>query len=143
GARHDHEVALPGRAPGDESEAVPVVAAGPGGHHLYGAAGQAERHRPQAGLARPVHHVVHRGEHQVVAEAVLYEARALCHRARSSARTHSRSPLRHTYARATTRMAMKTSPSRNASIPSCLKTTAQGSRNTASTSNTMKMRANT
>ncbi len=38
---------------------------------------------------------------------------------------------------------MKTSPSTKASSPSCRKTTAQGSRNTASTSNTMKMRAKT
>ena len=38
---------------------------------------------------------------------------------------------------------MNTSPSTKASSPSFLKTTAQGSRNTASTSNTMKISANT
>src|SRR5256885_7846743 len=51
GARDDHEVALPRRAPGDHAEAVPVVAGPARRHHLYGAAREAERHGPQIGRA--------------------------------------------------------------------------------------------
>ena len=54
-AGHDHQVGLPRRGPeGAGAEAVDVEARGAGRHHLDGAAGQAERHRPHARLARPV-----------------------------------------------------------------------------------------
>jgi hypothetical protein len=57
-ARHDHQVRLARARAKDDAEAVEVVARGAGVHHLDGAAGEAEGHRPERAGARPVEHVV-------------------------------------------------------------------------------------
>jgi hypothetical protein len=54
-AGDDHQVGLPRRgAKRAGAEAVHVVTARPGGHHLDRTAGQSERHRPDARLPGPI-----------------------------------------------------------------------------------------
>ena len=73
GAGDDHEVGLARRAAGHDPEALRVVAARARGHHLDGAAGEAERHEPDAVLAAPVDELVGAREDEPVAEAVVDE----------------------------------------------------------------------
>src|SRR5262249_32848546 len=62
-AGDDHEIGLPRRRPEHlGAKARDIETRGAHGHHLNGAAGQAERHGPDGALAHPVHHVVERGE---------------------------------------------------------------------------------
>ena len=53
-AGDEHHVGLARGGPQDHAEAVEVEAAGEGGHHLDGAAGQPEGQRPEARFLRPV-----------------------------------------------------------------------------------------
>ena len=53
-ARDDHDVGLAGGGAEDDAHAVLVVARGGEVHHFDGAAGEAEGHGPEGGLARPV-----------------------------------------------------------------------------------------
>ena len=60
-AGHDHDVGLPGRGAEDDAQAVLVVAGGGEVHHFDGAAGEAEGHGPEGGLAGPVGDLVEGG----------------------------------------------------------------------------------
>ncbi len=63
GARHDHQIGLPGGIAKDfGAEAVGVIAVGGGGHHLDGAAGYAERERPEGIGARQIERFLQREE---------------------------------------------------------------------------------
>src|ERR1019366_10641542 len=53
------------------AEARDIEARSAGGDHLDGAAGQAERERPDGRLAGPVEHVVHAGGDDILLELVL------------------------------------------------------------------------
>src|ERR1019366_7800475 len=73
-AGDDHEIALPRTGTEDlGAEARDIEARGAGGDHLDGAAGQAERKRPDGRLASPVEHVVHAGGDDILLELVLDE----------------------------------------------------------------------
>ena len=54
GAGHNHDVRLPGRRAENDAQAILIVARCGQVHHFDGAARQAEGHRPEGALARPV-----------------------------------------------------------------------------------------
>ena len=54
GAGYDHDVGLAGGGSEDDAQAILVVAGGGEVHHFDGAAGEAEGHGPEGGLAGPV-----------------------------------------------------------------------------------------
>lgn len=64
-AGDDHAVGLARGGAEDDAEPVEVVAGGARVHHLHGAAGEPERHGPDRAPARPVHQVVHLGDHEL------------------------------------------------------------------------------
>ena len=57
-AGDDHHVGLPGGSTEDYTQSILVVARGGEVHHLDGAAGEAESHGPEGGLAGPVCYLV-------------------------------------------------------------------------------------
>src|SRR5208282_4983150 len=75
GAGYDHQVALP-RAGTKylRTEARNIEPRSRRRDHLDRAAREAESHRPNRGLARPVEDVVHRADHEILFELVLQPA---------------------------------------------------------------------
>ena len=70
-AGHDHQVGLTRRGPEDlHAVASQVVVGSTGGHHLNGAARQAERRRPATPGPRPLHEVLDLGRDEVVLETL-------------------------------------------------------------------------
>src|SRR5207248_8915705 len=71
GAGDDHEVGLAGRgAEGAGAEAIEVETASADGHHLDGAAGEAEGHGPEGVFAGPVDGEVEAGDDEAFFETV-------------------------------------------------------------------------
>ncbi len=71
-ARHDHQVRLPRRSPEDlRAEAGHVVPRIEDRHHLDGAAGQPELHRPEGGFTGPIENLVDRRRQDVRIETPL------------------------------------------------------------------------
>ena len=98
-AGDDHQVGLARRGPEDlHAEAGQVVARAAGRHHLDGAAGQAERRRPQRAAAEVAGELLDGGE-QNAARELLLEAHvsAVLPRSRcTSHQSHSSPPRRQT-----------------------------------------------
>src|SRR5216684_1932522 len=71
-ARHDHQVRLARRRPEHfGSEPRHIEPRSRGSDHLNRAARQSKRQRPDGALPRPVEHVVHRRNHEVLFEALV------------------------------------------------------------------------
>jgi len=68
----NHQVGLPRRGPEYLcAEARHIKARGRRSDHLNGAARQPERQRPDRALPRPIKHVVHGSDHEVLFEALV------------------------------------------------------------------------
>src|SRR5262245_40929205 len=103
---HYHEIGLPWRgAERLHAEPSQVVAAGPGGHHLDRAAGQAERGRPQRVLAGDPDEFLDRGQQNAAGKFLLDT---------HLSQSHSRPPRRHTYMYATSTVTMNSTISTSA-----------------------------
>src|SRR5690606_33798030 len=127
-ARDDHQIGLARGSPEDHAEAVEVVAGSARGHHLDGAAGDAEEHVPQRRLAAPVDQAAQAGGDDAGHRLVAHQ-------------TQRKTPFFQAYTRPSTSMTRKITMSTKAYIPSSRRTTAHGKRNTTSTSKTTKSKA--
>src|SRR5689334_24769577 len=111
-AGDDHDVGLPRARTEHDAEAVEVIARGAGVHHLHGAAGEAEGHRPERAGARPVDRLVERRGGEALLEDAFY--------------SHSSAPFIHSYMKPTVRIPRNTIMAMKPGRPMSLTTTAHG-----------------